>query len=123
MNFEMVIILLILLIPSSIIIYFIVKEIRSICKGVDGLIKFIQIIFLLECWGTFGLILGYYLFFGSDETVPVLSLFLTIVVGFLGTIMGLYFSKETLETLKKKELTNLLKKIRKNLEMQKKVKK
>jgi len=65
-------------------------------------IKSTQVTFIFGSWGIFSLIFGYYLFFNPKETISILSLFLTIVVGFLGTIMGLFFSKEALEEIIKK---------------------
>lgn len=92
------------LLPAVLILFFVwfLKEIRNVCDKPEGFIKFTQITFILGSWGIFLLIFGYYLLFNPKETVSILSLFLTIVVGFLGTIMGLFFSKEALEEIIKK---------------------
>jgi len=106
-----------------------IKEVRNICEKPKGFIELTQLIFIFGSWGVFLLVFSYYLFFNSKETIPILSLFLTIVVGFLGTIMGLFFSKEALEEIIKKyelrgvrifkEKKNLIK-VRENLEKLKK---
>jgi len=73
-------------------------QVREICKEPEGIIKFGQIVFILLSWGCFLSILIYFII--KPDEVGVLNIFLTIVVGFLGTIMGLFFNRETIEKLK-----------------------
>lgn len=75
-------------------------QVRDICRESEGFIKFGQITFVLLSWGCFVIILGYYLI--KPTQVNALDIFLTIVVGFLGTILGMFFSKEALESLVRK---------------------
>lgn len=102
----------------------IIREVRSISEDVKGFIKFTQITFILGSWLVFLLIFFYYLMFDPNETLSILGLFLTIVVGFLGTIMGLFFSSEALNEMKRKydyrgeklhKLRETLDKIKENL--------
>lgn len=97
--------LIILFMTRPKILEYIIKEVRDICKDFKGFIKLVQLTFVFSCWLIFISAFGYFLIFNQDEKIPIFNLFLTIVVGFLGTMIGLYFSKETLEELKyKKEL-------------------
>tara|TARA_Y100000310_G_C20539578_1_gene742539 strand:+ start:219 stop:662 length:444 start_codon:yes stop_codon:yes gene_type:complete len=75
-------------------------QVREICKEPEGIIKFGQISFILLSWSCFLFILIYFAI-KPEEEVHVLNIFLTIVVGFLGTILGLFFSREAIEDLKK----------------------
>src|SRR3989344_9346089 len=79
-----------------------IKEIRDIVRDLEGLIKFSQIIFMLASWFIFISTFVYYLFFRNDELTSTLNIFLSIVVGFLGTMMGLFFSSDALNNLRKK---------------------
>lgn len=90
------------LILFSIVFKWMVKEIRDIAQDLEGLIKFSQIIFMLASWFVFISTFVYYLFFRDDELTSTLNIFLTIVVGFLGTMMGLFFSNEALSNLRKR---------------------
>lgn len=76
------------------------KQVRSIAKEPEGFIKFGQITFILFSWSAFFIVLFYYMIYPRD--VSVLDIFLTIVVGFLGTSIGLFFSKEALERMEGK---------------------
>ena len=85
-----------------IILFFMFKwffgQIRQICKEPEGIIKFGQTTFIVLSWGCFIFILAYFII--KPEETNVLHIFLTIVVGFLGTILGLFFSREMIEKLK-----------------------
>lgn len=76
------------------------KEIRDICKRVSGVIIFGQIMFMILSWVCFIGILIYFVFF--EHTVNALNIFLTIVVGFLGTMIGLFFSRDIVKHLEDK---------------------
>jgi len=80
-----------------------IDKIRDICKDYCGFIKFTQTIFMILSWSCFFLILFYYLFFNNTKEIPVLEIFLTVIVGFLGTMIGLFFSNESLMELKEKQ--------------------
>lgn len=104
MNIETTLIIGIIIL--SILIFLILKlewvinQIRCICKEFDGFIKFIQTIFIISCWSIFIIILLYYLIFNPNKEVPILEIFLTVIVGFLGAISGLFFSNDALKELK-----------------------
>ena len=74
------------------------KQVRSIARESEGFIKFGQTTFILLSWSVFSILLFYYIF--NPYSINVLNVFLTIVVGFLGTILGLFFSREMIEKLK-----------------------
>ncbi|MEK6949558.1 MAG: hypothetical protein AABX34_05010 [Nanoarchaeota archaeon] len=74
------------------------KQVRSIAREPEGFIKFGQTAFILLSWSVFFILLFYYIF--NPYSINVLNVFLTIVVGFLGTILGLFFSREMIEKLK-----------------------
>jgi len=74
------------------------NQVRDICKEPEGIIKFGQITFIVLSWGCFIFILIYFII--KPEETSVLHIFLTIVVGFLGTMLGLFFSREIIEKLK-----------------------
>lgn len=90
------------LILFSIMFKWAIKEIRDIARDLEGLIKFTQVIFMLGSWSIFFLTFVFYLFFRNDELTSTLNIFLTIIVGFLGTMMGLFFSSEALNNLRRK---------------------
>tara|TARA_B100000315_G_scaffold237825_1_gene254977 strand:+ start:365 stop:703 length:339 start_codon:yes stop_codon:yes gene_type:complete len=75
-------------------------QVREICKEPEGFVKFGQVAFIVLSWGCFLVILVYYIFVKTQ--VNALDIILTVVVGFLGTIIGMFFSKEALESLKGK---------------------
>tara|TARA_Y100000310_G_scaffold324825_1_gene387198 strand:+ start:626 stop:1039 length:414 start_codon:yes stop_codon:yes gene_type:complete len=87
-----------------IILFFMFKwffgQVREICKEPEGFVKFGQVAFIVLSWGCFLVILVYYIFVKTQ--VNALDIILTVVVGFLGTIIGMFFSKEALESLKGK---------------------
>jgi len=73
------------------------KQVREISKDPRGFIKFGQITFILLSWSVFMVILIYFIF--VPEEVNAINISLTVVVGFLGTILGLFFSEKALERL------------------------
>ena len=79
------------------------EEVRDICKRPEGIIKFVQIAFILLSWGCFLFILAYFAI--KPEETNVLHIFLTIIVGFLGSILGIFFSRDALDRLEKKVKT------------------
>ena len=76
------------------------KQVRSIAREPEGFIKFGQTAFILLSWSVFFIILLYYMF--NPESINALNVFLTIVVGFLGTSGGFFFSGEALKHLERK---------------------
>lgn len=76
------------------------NQVRDICKEPEGFIKFGQVTFILLSWSCFIVILIYYIF--NKTEVNAVDIVFTVVVGFLGTIIGMFFSKEALESLKGK---------------------
>tara|TARA_Y100000031_G_C8121897_1_gene338620 strand:+ start:74 stop:478 length:405 start_codon:yes stop_codon:yes gene_type:complete len=77
----------------------IIREIRSICKDETGYIKLIQLIFVLLVFGSFFILLVYNLLF--QESTSKLDIFLTVIVGLMGTIVGTFFSERTMESIKR----------------------
>ncbi len=78
-------------------------EVREISEDPRGFIKFGQITFILLSWFIFIVISFYYIL--KPEPIDSVSIVLTVVVGFLGTIIGLFFSDKALESLSKKLIT------------------
>jgi hypothetical protein len=75
-------------------------QVRSIAKESEGFIKFGQSTFVLLSWGVFFILLFYYIL--NPDSINALNIFLTIVVGFLGTSGGFFFSGEALKHLERK---------------------
>jgi len=73
------------------------NQVRKIARDPRGFIKFGQITFILLSWSVLILILFYYIFVPED--VNAVAIILTVVIGFLGTILGLFFSEKALERL------------------------
>ncbi|MBU0627988.1 MAG: hypothetical protein KKC75_02270 [Nanoarchaeota archaeon] len=90
---------IILLVILFLVFKWFFRQVRDICKEPEGIIKFGQISFILLSWGCFLGILIYFVLKPGETSV--LHIFLTIVVGFLGTILGLFFSRDAIENLKK----------------------
>jgi len=92
------------LILILVILFFMFKwffgQVREICREPEGFIKFGQVTFIVLSWSCFLVILVYYMIIKTQ--VNALDIILTVVVGFLGTIIGMFFSKEALESLKSK---------------------
>ena len=80
-------------------IKWITKEIRSICKDGDGYVKLIQLIFVGLVFASFIILLIYNLI--NPELTSKLDIFLTVVVGLMGTIIGTFFSERALDVIKK----------------------
>lgn len=89
-------IILVILILSLIFKWF-MKQLRDICRNVSGYVILGQLLFMFLSWGIFLLILFYYIF--NPEDVGVLNVFLTIIVGFLGTMIGIFFSDRAFEKI------------------------
>jgi len=77
----------------------ITKEVRSICENESGYVKLIQLLFILLVFVSFFLLLVYNIIY--RETTSKLDIFLTVIVGLMGTIIGTFFSERTMESIKK----------------------
>mgnify|MGYP001559399614 CR=1 FL=1 len=77
----------------------IVIELRNICENESGYIKLMQLVFVLLVLSSFFGLLIYNLIY--RETTSKLDVFLTVIVGLMGTIMGTFFSERTMESIKK----------------------
>ena len=77
----------------------IIREIRSICKDESGYVKLIQLIFIVLVLLSFFILLIYNLVY--RELTSKLDIFLTVIVGLMGTIIGTFFSERTMESIKK----------------------
>ena len=86
-------------------------QVREICEKAGGFLIFGQITFLLLSWGCFVLIMIIFIF-NQDKSMNPLSLFLTIVVGFLGTIIGTIYSEQAIRKIYESRLTNKDKRIK-----------
>jgi|TARA_B100001971_G_C18112670_1_gene495083 L-cystine uptake protein TcyP (sodium:dicarboxylate symporter family) len=91
-------ILLIVLIFLMTNFKWIIRELRDICQDEGGYIKLIQLIFVLLVFASFFVLLVYNLFY--RESTSKLDIFLTVIVGLIGTIIGAFFSERTMESIK-----------------------
>ncbi len=72
-------------------------QVREICDKPGGFLIFGQISFLLLSWGCLILILVFFMYY--DTKVSALNIVLTIVVGFLGTMIGATFSEAAIKKI------------------------
>ena len=91
-------ILLIVLIFLMTNFKWIIRELRDICQDEGGYIKLIQLIIVLLVFASFFVLLVYNLFY--RESTSKLDIFLTVIVGLIGTIIGAFFSERTMESIK-----------------------
>jgi len=102
MEIEFLLLLIIFLVVLLFLINnlkWIIGEIRNICKDESGYIKLIQLIFVLLVLSSFFILLIYNIMY--KETTSKLDIFLTVIVGLMGTIIGTFFSERTMESIKK----------------------
>ncbi len=92
-----IIILLILL--GFFVFKWFLDRITEVSKEPSTYLMFIQLIFVFMSCGVFVTIFLYYIIIDPKAKIDVLTLFLTIVVGFMGTIMGLFFSQRAFEKM------------------------
>ena len=95
---SMICILLIILIFLMTNFKWIIKELRWICKNESGYIKLIQLVFIMLIFGSFFILLIYNIFY--RELTSKLDIFLTVIVGLIGTIVGTFFSERIMESIK-----------------------
>jgi len=106
------------------------KEVRNISENKGGFIKLCQLVFIILSWIIFVFILIYYVI--HPNQVNALNIILTVIVGFLGTMMGLFFSQDVIKSLEdrvkieksKKEIAlkkrvNLLRLLKEKIEREK----
>jgi len=89
------IILIFLMVNSK----WIIRELRSICQDEIGYIKLIQLVFVLLILVCFFILLIENIF--NKEITSKLDIFLTVIVGLMGTIVGTFFSERSMESIKK----------------------
>ncbi len=77
----------------------VIGEIRDICEHESGYIKLIQLSFVVLIFSCFFILLIYNLFERSQTSK--LDIFLTVIVGLMGTIIGTFFSEKTMEGIKR----------------------
>ena len=92
-------IFLIVLIFSMRNFKWVISEIRGICEDESGYVKLIQLMFVGLVFTSFFMLLVYNLI--NKETTSKLDIFLTVIVGLIGTIIGTFFSEKSMESLKK----------------------
>lgn len=92
------------------IITYPIKEIRDICEKPTGYLKLAQLVIIFFALGGFGILLLYTLFFDKDFIDP--NIFMTVIVGLIGTIVGMFFSESAMRQieLKKEEAEQKVKK-------------
>lgn len=97
------------------------EQIREICQRTSGYLIFVQLIFVFVSCSVFLVTFFYYLIFSHSSQVDTINIFLTVVVGFMGTIMGVFFSERTIEKTirdlegRNRKAHNNLKKIKRRL--------
>ncbi len=99
----------------------IIKTIREICKEPEGYIKLIQTTFFLFAIISFSILLFYFII--KPNSTDKLDIFLTIIVGFLGTMIGFFFSDRAMEKISKDIKGGLLDYLDKTTHFLKEVKK
>lgn len=77
----------------------ILKQIKDICKEPEGYIKLLQTSFFVLIATSFTVLLLYFII--KPELTNKLDVFLTITVGFLGTMIGFFFSDRAMEKISK----------------------
>ncbi len=92
----MILIVLIFLIRNC---DWLLKELKSICQDESGYIKLIQFIFITLVLSSFLMLLLFSII--HEEKTSKLDVFLTVIVGLMGTIIGTFFSETTMESIKK----------------------
>ena len=70
--------------------HYIVTKTREICEEPSGYFKFGQIVVLIFTIFSFVSILAYNMFINPHET-SIMDVFLTVTVGILGTVVGLFY--------------------------------
>ncbi len=105
---QILIILTLLLIALIFFIFlkYLIKQISILCKDFKGYIKLAQFIFLTTSIFIFLFLFIYSLFRPTE--VSQTEIFLTIVVGFLGTMLGYFFKESTLSQLEGSEVNSAL---------------
>ena len=105
---EMVLVIIVLLIVFCFFAFkWMFKQIRDVCQKTSGYLIFVQLVFVFVSCGVFLATFFYYLIFGQNSQVDAITIFLTVVVGFMGTIMGVFFSEKTIgKTIKDLEERN-----------------
>ena len=82
----------------------IIRDIASI-KNQGGYTKLIQMCFMFVLTFLFVIIVIYYLF--NPEQVDRISIILTVIVGWLGLIIGRFFGESAMETLSQEQKVNV----------------
>lgn len=85
-----------------------VNRIRDICSNSVGYTKFIQLLLICLLGSLFVIIFLYYLI--NEGTVDRIDIFMTVIVGWLGAIIGSFFGERSMEhlTTQQKENVNSL---------------
>lgn len=92
-----------------------IREVRSICENESGYVKLIQLVFVLLVFTSFLVLLIYNIIY--RETTSKLDIFLTVIVGLIGTIIGTFFSERTMESIKKDRDRKIRKIIEKTIKL------
>ncbi len=82
-----------------------VNKIRDICDNPIGYTKFIQLLLILLLSSLFVLIFLYYLI--KEGQVNRIDIFMTVIVGWLGAIIGSFFGERSMENLTTQRIENI----------------
>lgn len=111
--------MLFVLICGIIIFFFLINlkwcvyRIRDICNNSIGYTKFIQLLLIGLLSSLFVLIFLYYL--TNEGKVDRIDIFMTVIVGWLGAIIGSFFGEKSMENLttqRKESVNSLLDKLK-----------
>ncbi len=82
-----------------------VNRIREICGNSIGYTKFIQLLLICLLSFLFVVIFLYYLI--NEGTVDRIDIFMTVIVGWLGAIIGSFFGERSMEHLTTQQRENV----------------
>ena len=86
---------------------YIVTKTREVCEEPSGYFKFGQLVILIFVIVSFISILAYNMFINPHET-SIMDVFLTVTVGILGTVVGLFYGSRAEEHISKAKREVLL---------------
>ena len=86
------------------IITYPIRQIRNIAEKPAGYLKLSQFIIIFFALGGFSVLLLYIMFWDKEFIDP--DIFITVIVGLIGTIVGMFFSESAMKQIEeqKKEL-------------------
>ena len=79
-----------------------IRQIRDIACRPAGYLKLIQSLLVIFALGGFGLLMGYTMFY--DNNYIDSDVFITVIVGLIGTIVGMFFSESAMGHIEQENL-------------------